>query len=139
MATLLDDALDAGMLGMSGMDAAIDKLDGDRFRSRALPSTRDLAGAAQADQAAVQARPDPAERTVCRQAVVRADVLLASSRIFNLRKGVRMSLLVSAYAKLMPLAVYVFGPAIRLSNKLLRSSVRFHRGVRRRHRRAAPA
>ena len=37
--TLLDEALDAGLLGMSGMDAAIDKLDGDRFRSRALPST----------------------------------------------------------------------------------------------------
>ena len=39
MATLLDHALEAGMLGMSGMDAAIDKLDGERFRSRALPST----------------------------------------------------------------------------------------------------
>src|SRR5246127_1947200 len=39
MAALLDEALEAGMLGMSGMDAAIDKLDGDRFRSRALPST----------------------------------------------------------------------------------------------------
>ncbi len=39
MARLLDDALEAGMLGMSGMDAPIDKLDGERFRSRALPST----------------------------------------------------------------------------------------------------
>ncbi|WP_156750189.1 amidohydrolase family protein, partial [Mycobacterium sp. E2479] len=39
MAELLDEALDAGVLGMSGMDAPIDKLDGERFRSRALPST----------------------------------------------------------------------------------------------------
>src|SRR3954452_10009436 len=39
MADLLDQALDAGLLGMSGMDAPIDKLDGDRYRSRALPST----------------------------------------------------------------------------------------------------
>ncbi|EFV11916.1 N-acyl-D-amino-acid deacylase family protein [Segniliparus rugosus] len=39
MAALLDEALDAGMLGLSGMDSAIDKLDGDRYRSRALPST----------------------------------------------------------------------------------------------------
>ncbi|TWS21719.1 amidohydrolase family protein, partial [Tsukamurella sputi] len=39
MAEMLDRALDAGMLGMSGMDAPIDKLDGDRYRSRALPST----------------------------------------------------------------------------------------------------
>ena len=39
MAGLLDRALDAGMIGMSGMDTALDKLDGDRYRSRALPST----------------------------------------------------------------------------------------------------
>src|SRR5581483_4128644 len=39
MAAMLDEALDAGLLGMSGMDAAIDKLDGDRYRFRAVPST----------------------------------------------------------------------------------------------------
>ena len=39
MTRMLEEALDAGLLGMSGMDAPIDKLDGDRFRSRALPST----------------------------------------------------------------------------------------------------
>lgn len=39
MADLLDRALAAGMLGMSGMDTPLDKLDGDRYRSRALPST----------------------------------------------------------------------------------------------------
>lgn len=39
MADLLDAALDAGLIGMSGMDSPIDKLDGDRYRSRALPST----------------------------------------------------------------------------------------------------
>lgn len=39
MAELLDAALDAGLIGMSGMDSPIDKLDGDRYRSRALPST----------------------------------------------------------------------------------------------------
>ena len=39
MGELLGRALDAGMLGMSGMDSPIDKLDGDRYRSRALPST----------------------------------------------------------------------------------------------------
>ena len=34
MAAKLGEALDAGLLGMSGMDSAIDKLDGDRYRSR---------------------------------------------------------------------------------------------------------
>src|SRR6202012_1184686 len=50
---------------------------------------------------------------------------LASSPLFGLRKAVRMSLLVSADAKSMPLAVHVFGPGIRLMNFLLDSKVRF--------------
>ncbi|MGL6235082.1 MAG: N-acyl-D-amino-acid deacylase family protein [Segniliparus sp.] len=39
MSALLEEAIDAGLLGLSGMDTALDKLDGDRYRSRALPST----------------------------------------------------------------------------------------------------
>ena len=50
---------------------------------------------------------------------------LTSSRMFGRRKGVRMSLLVSADAKSMPLAVHVFGFGTRVLNELLGSSVRF--------------
>jgi N-acyl-D-aspartate/D-glutamate deacylase len=39
METALAEALDSGFLGLSTMMAEIDKLDGDRFRSRPLPST----------------------------------------------------------------------------------------------------
>lgn len=39
MTAHLEDALDAGFLGLSSMGAKIDKLDGDRYRSRTLPST----------------------------------------------------------------------------------------------------
>ncbi|EFV12344.1 N-acyl-D-amino-acid deacylase family protein [Segniliparus rugosus] len=39
MAELLNEALDAGMLGLSGMDTPLDKIDGGEHRSRALPST----------------------------------------------------------------------------------------------------
>jgi N-acyl-D-aspartate/D-glutamate deacylase len=39
MGTLLEDALDAGFLGLSSMTTPWDKLDGDRFRSKSLPST----------------------------------------------------------------------------------------------------
>jgi N-acyl-D-aspartate/D-glutamate deacylase len=126
MAALLDEALEAGVLGMSGMDAAIDKLDGDRFRSRALPSTfaswrerRRLIKVLRKRGRMLQSAPDvdkPASGML---------FFLASSRILNRRRGVRMSLLVSADAKSMPLSVYVFGPATRLLNKLLSSSVRF--------------
>lgn len=126
MARLLDEALDAGMLGMSGMDAAIDKLDGDRFRSRALPSTfatwrerRKLISVLRKRGRILQSAPDldrPATGLL---------FFLASSRILNHRKGVRMSMLVSADAKSMPLAVHTFGLGTRVLNKLLRASVRF--------------
>lgn len=126
MAALLDEALRAGMLGMSGMDAAIDKLDGDRFRSRALPSTfatwrerRRLIAVLRNHGRILQSAPDiknPASGLL---------FFLAGSRMFGRRKGVRMSLLVSADAKSMPLAAHVFGPGTRVLNKLLGSSVRF--------------
>ena len=126
MAKLLDEALDAGLLGMSGMDAAIDKLDGDRFRSRALPSTfatwrerRRLISVLRQRGRMLQSAPNP-DRPM--SALM---FFLTSSRILNRRKGVRMSMLVSADAKAMPLAVHTFGIGTRVLNKLLGSSVRF--------------
>ena len=126
MAALLDEALEAGVLGMSGMDAAIDKLDGDRFRSRALPSTfatwrerRRLIKVLRKRGRMLQSAPDvdkPASGLL---------FFLASSRMFGRRGGVRMSLLVSADAKSMPVSVYFFGVGTRLLNALLGSSVRF--------------
>ncbi|OBG22065.1 amidohydrolase family protein [Mycobacterium sp. 852002-51057_SCH5723018] len=126
MAALLDEALEAGMLGMSGMDAAIDKLDGDRFRSRALPSTfatwrerRRLIKVLRKRRRILQSAPDVDNPT--------SGLLffLASSRMLGWRNGVRMSLLVSADAKSMPLAVHTFGLGTRLLNKILGSQVRF--------------
>ena len=126
MAALLDDALDAGMLGMSGMDAAIDKLDGDRFRSRALPSTfatwrerRKLIKVLRKRGRILQSAPNVAK------AESGLLFFLSSSPMFGLRKAVRMSLLVSADAKSMPLAVHVFGLGTRLLNFLLGAQIRF--------------
>ena len=126
MAALLEEALDAGVLGMAGMDAAIDKLDGDRFRSRALPSTfatwrerRKLIKVLRKRGRMLQSAPDvenPASALM---------FFLTSSRIFGRGKGVRMSMLVSADAKSMPLAVHTFGFGTRMLNKFLGSSVRF--------------
>ena len=126
MAALLDEALDAGMLGMSGMDVAIDKLDGERFRSRALPSTfatwrerRRLIKVLRKRGRMLQSAPDvekPASALM---------FFLTSSRIFGRGKGVRMSMLVSADAKSMPLAVHTFGLGTRVINAILGSSVRF--------------
>src|SRR5947209_3817107 len=126
MADLLDEALQAGVLGMSGMDAAIDKLDGDRFRSRALPSTfatwrerRRLIKVLRKRGRILQSAPNVADP--------KSGLLffLSSSPMLGRRKPVRMSLLVSADAKSMPLAVHTFGLGTRLLNKVLGSQVRF--------------
>lgn len=126
MAALLDEALDAGLPGMSGMDAPIDKLDGDRFRSRALPSTfatwrerRRLIKVLRKRGRILQSAPNtknPLEALM---------FFLTSSRLFGRRPGVRMSLLVSADAKSATGAVHIFGPGTRLLNKVLDSLVRF--------------
>ncbi len=126
MAAMLEEALDAGVLGMSGMDAAIDKRDGERFRSRALPSTfatwrerHKLIKVLRRRGRMLQSAPDvenPASGLL---------FFLSSSRMFVRRNPVRMSLLVSADAKSMPLAAHVFGLGTRVLNALLGSSVRF--------------
>lgn len=126
MAQRLDAALDAGMLGMSGMDAAIDKLDGDRFRSRALPSTfatwrerRRLIKVLRRRGRILQSAPNVAK------AQEALNFFLESSGWFGRRRGVRMSLLVSADAKSAPGAVHVLGRGTRLLNRLLDAKVRF--------------
>ncbi|WP_396899446.1 amidohydrolase family protein [Mycolicibacterium sp.] len=126
MARKLDEALEAGMLGMSGMDAAIDKLDGDRFRSRALPSTfatwrerRRLIKVLRKRGRVLQSAPNVAK------AQEALNFFLESSGLFGRRRGVKMSLLVSADAKSAPGAVHVLGPGTRLLNKILDAKVRF--------------
>jgi N-acyl-D-aspartate/D-glutamate deacylase len=126
MARMLEQALDAGLLGMSGMDAPIDKLDGERYRSRALPSTfatwrerRKLIAVLRKRRRILQSAPNtknPLEALM---------FFVTSSRWFGRRPGVRMSLLVSADAKSAPGAVHVFGPGTRLLNKVFDSLVRF--------------
>jgi N-acyl-D-aspartate/D-glutamate deacylase len=126
MADKLDEALDAGLLGMSGMDAPIDKLDGERFRSRALPSTfatwrerRRLIKVLRKRGRILQSAPNT------KNPLEALNFFLTSSRMFGRRKGVRMSLLVSADAKSAAGAVHVFGPGTRLLNRMFDSLVRF--------------
>ena len=126
MADRLELALDAGLLGMSGMDAPIDKLDGDRFRSRALPSTfatwrerRRLIKVLRKRDRILQSAPNTKSLASALM------FFLTSSRMFGRRPGVRMSLLVSADAKSATGAVHVIGPGTRILNRLLDSLVRF--------------
>jgi N-acyl-D-aspartate/D-glutamate deacylase len=126
MTRKLDEALDAGLLGLSGMDAAIDKLDGDRYRSRALPSTfatwherRKLIAVLRKRGRLLQSAPN------VKRPLTGLLFFLESSRLLRLGRGVRMSLLVSGDSKAMPGAVPLFGIGTRLLNRLLGSSIRF--------------
>jgi N-acyl-D-aspartate/D-glutamate deacylase len=126
MTAKLDEALDAGLLGMSGMDSAIDKLDGDRYRSRGLPSTfatwherRKLIAVLRKRRRILQSAPDVARPWTALL------FFLSSSHMLRRRPGVRMSLLVSADSKAAPGAVNVFGRGTRLLNRVLGASVRF--------------
>lgn len=126
MVELLDDALEAGLLGMSGMDTPFDKIDGDRFRSRALPSTfatwrerRTLFAVLRSRGRILQSAPD------IENPLSGLLFFLSSGRMFGRRKGVRMSLLVSADTKSMPGAVALLGLGTRLLNRILGASVRF--------------
>ncbi|HET9876841.1 MAG TPA: amidohydrolase family protein [Mycobacterium sp.] len=127
MATLLDEALDAGLPGMSGINSGLDKLDGDRYRSRTLPSTfaswreqRRLYNVLRRRGRILQSAPD-----LKKPASSALRLFLGSSRIFGLGRGVRMSLLASADAKGTPGGARILGLVTRLLNAVLRSQVRF--------------
>lgn len=126
MVERLEAALDAGLLGLSGMDSAIDKLDGDRYRSRALPSTfatwherRKLIAALRKHGRMLQSAPD------VNRPHTGILYFLASSGMFGLRRGVRTSLLVAADSKAMPGSARAIGPFARFSNALFDADVRF--------------
>ncbi|MFI1917630.1 amidohydrolase family protein [Nocardia sp. NPDC020380] len=124
MTTLLDEALEAGLLGMSSMEAAIDKLDGDRFRSRALPATfartrelRALTRVLRKRDRVLQSAPNQmAPWTILR-------FFLESSALLR-RRQVRTSLLTAADAKSMRGVHLLMGWGTRLMNTLVRSDVR---------------
>ncbi|GLE58488.1 hypothetical protein NJBCHELONAE_37980 [Mycobacteroides chelonae] len=127
MADMLEKALDAGMLGMSGMDAPIDKLDGDRYRSRALPSTYAwwherwrLINVLRKRDRILQSAPN-----INNPATAVLFFLSTGTRFFKRRKAVPVSLLVAADSKSIKGANVFFSAAARIGNKIFKSNVKF--------------
>ena len=126
MAEMLDRALDAGMLGMSGMDAPIDKLDGDRYRSRALPSTYawwherwHLINVLRKRGRILQSAPN------INNPLTAVMFFLASGDRLSPGRPVRTSLLVAADSKSAPGAHRFLSRAAALGNRIFRSRVSF--------------
>ena len=118
----LADALDAGMLGLSTMTTRLDKVGGERYRSRPLPSTharwseyRRLNRILRKRRRVLQSAPDA-------RMPLNALLFLAESRGW-FRPRLKTSLLVAADAKSAPGTASV-GRLVALHNRLLRSDLR---------------
>lgn len=119
MEQMLEEALDAGFIGMSAQQLLFDKLDGDLCRSRTLPSTyakgkemRGLRSILRRRRRALQAGPDASHpvSTIGGQA-------LGSIGWFG-RPALRTSLLSAADIKAIPFVIHLMRPLARLVNRL---------------------
>ncbi|MDT4916948.1 MAG: hypothetical protein QOH89_1648 [Pseudonocardiales bacterium] len=117
METLLDEALDAGMLGMSSQQLLFDKLDGEVCRSRTLPSTYAKATELRRLNAILRRR----ERVLQSGPDIKNPKSVISQLLTSLgvgRKRLKISLLSAADLKALPAVIHGMGPAARIINKL---------------------
>ncbi|WP_395696233.1 amidohydrolase family protein [Nocardioides sp.] len=118
MERMLDEALDAGFVGMSAQQLLFDKLDGDLCRSRTLPSTyakgkemRGLRAILRRRRRALQAGPDASHpHTIVVQALHSIGWLG--------RPALRTSLLSAADLKAIPFIIHLMRPLAWLVNRL---------------------
>lgn len=118
MESMLDEALDAGFVGMSAQQLLFDKIDGDLCRSRTLPSTyakgremRGLRSILRRRRRALQAGPDASHpHTIVTQA-------LGSIGLLG-RAPLRTSLLSAADIKAIPFVIHLMRPLAWVVNKL---------------------
>ncbi|MFI6958434.1 amidohydrolase family protein [Nocardia sp. NPDC050408] len=117
MAVKLEEALDAGFVGMSSQQLLFDKLDGEVCRSRTLPSTYATTGERRRLNAilrrrgrALQGGPDVARP--------QSLVAMAASSLGIFRKPLKVSLLSAADIKAIPTVAQIFPLIARLLNRL---------------------
>lgn len=116
MERMLAEALDAGFVGMSSQQLLFDKLDGDRCRSRTLPSTyarrremSRLAGHLRRRGRVMQAGPDVTNPWT---------VVEHAARSLGVgRDRLRTSLLSAADLKAIPAIIHLMGPLSRVANR----------------------
>ncbi|AXQ30916.1 N-acyl-D-glutamate amidohydrolase [Solimonas sp. K1W22B-7] len=124
MSKLLEDALAAGFLGLSSMTTPWDKLDGERYRSRSLPSTyarwkehRRLNRVLRRQGRVLQSAPNTTNP-------LNFFLFLLESCGFFIRKALRTSLLVAADSKAVPSGtVFALLGGVGFANRVLRSNL----------------
>jgi N-acyl-D-aspartate/D-glutamate deacylase len=125
MERLLDQALDAGLIGLSSMTSPFSRLDGDRYRSARLPSTyatwheyRRLHRVLRRRGAILQSAPNTAMP-------LNAALFMAASSGFRLRRPMKTTLLTAIDPKSAPLFARIPGRTARLANLLGGADVRW--------------
>jgi len=125
MEGLVQDALDAGFVGMSSMTNPWDKLDGDRYRSKSLPSTfatwgehRRLNGVLRRARKVLQSAPNLTQPSNA------VNFFLESIGSF-FRRPLRTSLLTAADSKTVPRLVSAIGFVTRLLNRFAGADLRW--------------
>jgi N-acyl-D-aspartate/D-glutamate deacylase len=121
----LEDAIEAGLLGLSCMKTTFDKLDGDRYRSRPLPSTfagrrelRMLYSVLRRRERVLQSAPN-VERPVSVVGFFAASVALW------FRRSLKISLLTAADTKALPVLAWLVATGTRIFNRLFGAAIRW--------------
>jgi N-acyl-D-aspartate/D-glutamate deacylase len=125
MERLLEDALDHGFLGLSTMTNPWDKLDGDRYRSRKLPSTYATWGEYRRLHRVLRRRGRVLQSAPNIVTKVNALLFLAASAGMYWRRPLRTTLITLADAKSSRGLHRVLGPLTRFVNRGLRGDLRW--------------
>jgi len=121
----LEDALDAGFLGMSSMTNPWDKLDGDRFRSHPLPSTYATWGEYRRLHKLLRRRHRILQSAPNIETKVNALLFMLATAGFGVRAPLKTTLITLADAKSSPGLHSVLGWVTRFVNRGLRGDMRW--------------
>jgi len=121
----LEEALDAGMLGLSTMTNPWDKLDGDRFRSAQLPSTYATWGEYRRLNRVLRRRGKILQSAPSLETKVNALLFMLVSAGFHVRKSLKTTLITMADAKASPGVHRVIGRVTNFVNRVLAGDMRW--------------
>jgi hypothetical protein len=121
----LGEAIDVGLLGLSSMTNPWDKLDGDRYRSRALPSAYASWGEYRRLNRLLRARGAILQSAPNLVTAVNSLLFLAESAGLRLRKALKTTLITLADAKASPGLHRVVSFMTRVCNRLLGGDLRW--------------
>lgn len=125
METLLEDALDAGYLGMSSMTNPWDKVGGERYRSARLPSTYATWGEYRRLHDILRRRDRILQSAPNITTKYNVFGFFAATAGFGVRKPLKVTLITAADSKASPLLSDALRVSVRWLNRMFRGNLRW--------------